>query len=275
VAALAGVAAVALAVPAMITVGNHTHAGSGHDDGGGGHGDAQMAAASGHDHGSGDSAEAGAGHSEGEEAAAATALPAEPYTGALPVDLGGVPGVTDEQRERAEALVTLTIQELPQFADPEDAYAAGYRSIGDAATGFEHMVRWDLIDDDVIYDPSQPESLVYAVDGAGGRTLEAAMFMLPSSEDIETAETPFGDLAQLHVHDNLCYAGREGEWRVRAVVEPEYDCPDGSFRFERPAPMVHVWIVGHRCGPFAALEGVGAGQIAEGDPRACDHAHGA
>ena len=38
--------------------------------------------------------------------------------------------------------------------------------------------------------------------------------------------------------------------------------------------MIHVWITPHRCGPFAALEGVGAGQIVEGEERLCDHAHG-
>jgi hypothetical protein len=39
--------------------------------------------------------------------------------------------------------------------------------------------------------------------------------------------------------------------------------------------MIHVWIVPHRCGPFAALEGVGGGQIKAGEERLCDHAHGA
>ncbi len=29
--------------------------------------------------------------------------------------------------------------------------------------------------------------------------------------------------------------------------------------------MIHVWITPHPCGPFAALEGVGAGQIAAGE----------
>jgi hypothetical protein len=33
--------------------------------------------------------------------------------------------------------------------------------------------------------------------------------------------------------------------------------------------------VPHRCGPFAALEGVGGGQIKAGEERLCDHAHGA
>ena len=39
--------------------------------------------------------------------------------------------------------------------------------------------------------------------------------------------------------------------------------------------MIHVWIEKHPCGPFAALEGLGAGQIRDGEERLCDVAHGA
>jgi hypothetical protein len=40
--------------------------------------------------------------------------------------------------------------------------------------------------------------------------------------------------------------------------------------------MLHVWVVEHECGPFSALEGVGAGQAIreEQDPNAppdCQH----
>jgi hypothetical protein len=38
--------------------------------------------------------------------------------------------------------------------------------------------------------------------------------------------------------------------------------------------MVHVWITPHPCGPFAALEGIGGGQIKAGETRLCDTAHG-
>ena len=39
--------------------------------------------------------------------------------------------------------------------------AAGFQSIGDGATGHEHYIQWDWIDDDVILDPDYPESLVF------------------------------------------------------------------------------------------------------------------
>ena len=54
--------------------------------------------------------------------------------------------------------------------------ALGYRSIGDSSTGFEHYINPGLIFDDVLLDPSQPESLVYQVDGSQ-RTLVSAMFI--------------------------------------------------------------------------------------------------
>jgi hypothetical protein len=34
--------------------------------------------------------------------------------------------------------------------------------------------------------------------------------------------------------------------------------------------MLHVWTVANPCGPFAALEGIGAGQVPAGQTRNCD-----
>jgi hypothetical protein len=262
--AVATVAAVALATPAMVVAGEHDHAdgrgdehAAGHDDG---HDD-------GHDAAPGESA---AGHDHGE-----AVVPPKPYDPTQPIDLGGVEGVTPEQQAKAENLIAVTLLRLPQFADPQVAYDAGYRSIGDAVTGYEHYVNWDLIDDDVVLDPDQPESLVYRVDG-DERILEAAMYMLPRDVSLDQVPDDIGgDLVQWHIHDDLCYTPDEEAPLVRGVAPPGTDCPPPLRRIEPPAPMVHVWIVPHPCGPFAALEGVGAGQIAEGEERLCDHAHGA
>jgi hypothetical protein len=38
--------------------------------------------------------------------------------------------------------------------------------------------------------------------------------------------------------------------------------------------MIHVWIIPHECGPFAALEGIAGGRIPDGESRLCDHVHG-
>ena len=60
---------------------------------------------------------------------------------------------------------------------------------------------------------------------------------------------------------------------MAGITQPDGSCRDGLVKF-LPAPMIHVWITAHKCGPFAALEGVGAGQIVAGEERLCDHAHG-
>ena len=38
--------------------------------------------------------------------------------------------------------------------------------------------------------------------------------------------------------------------------------------------MLHVWIVANPCGPFAALEGIEAGDPPPGQTRLCDTGHG-
>ncbi|HKY65433.1 MAG TPA: hypothetical protein VJM49_03645 [Acidimicrobiales bacterium] len=254
---VAGLAALALVVPGMVQTGGHSHAG-GHAETAGGHAHGETAGA--HD----------------DHAAAAT-TPAKPYDATLPVDLGGVPGVTPEQQAEAEEMVTISLEKLPQFADIPTIEAMGYRSIGDAGTGNEHFMKWDLIADGRVLDPDYPESLVFDVDReTGEKTLAAAMFMANPDDTLDTVPDLGGDLVQWHIHDNLCYAGEPGAWRVADVAAPDEECRPGTQRLsDNPVPMVHVWIRPHPCGPFAALEGVGAGQISAGEERLCDHAHGA
>ena len=200
-----------------------------------------------------------------------------PYLATLPVDLSGVPGVSDGDVAEAQALVTESLRTLPRFADIATLVALGYRTIGDAHTGFEHFVNWDLIADGRVLDPDHPESLVFKVDTATGRkTLGGAMFMANPGDTLDTVPDVGGALVQWHVHDDLCFEGEPNAWLVHDVVEPGRDCRPGTFRLSQLAvPMVHVWIVPHQCGPFGSLEGDGAGQIRAGEERRCDHAHGA
>ena len=240
---VAVLASLGLVVPGMVQAGTHTHAG-GHDS---------------HDM-------AGMDHS-------AAPIPPRPYDGTLPVDFSGVPGVTAEQQQQAEDLATRTIQRLPQWADTRTAYAAGFRSIHDGATGIEHYMNWRWIADDHKLDPDHPESLVYRVDGER-RTLVAAMYMGDLDDTLETFPGIGGKLIQPHIHNNLCFAGEEYAWTVAGVADPPADCPPGTQRLgNNDVPMIHVWLTGHPCGPFAALEGIGGGQIAEGETVNCDHQH--
>ena len=203
----------------------------------------------------------------------ATAVPPKPYDPTQPIDLSGVEGVTPEQQARAENLVSITLDRLPQFADTDAAIARGWRSIGDAITGFEHYINWSLIDDDVTLNPDQPESLVYRVQPDGSRKLVSAMYMLPSSVALEDVPDVGGRLTQWHVHNDLCFTTDPEAPRVGGLVRPDGSCPASLKKFP-PAAMIHVWIVPHECGPFAALEGIGAGQIRPGEERWCDHVHG-
>ncbi|MEY2754155.1 MAG: hypothetical protein RJB65_513 [Actinomycetota bacterium] len=196
-----------------------------------------------------------------------------PYDPTQPIDLSGTPGVTAEQQAAAENLIAITLWKLPQWADYRDAEAAGFHSIGDALTGHEHFIQWDWINDDVILDPNYPESLVYEPQPDGSKKLVSAMYMLPDTVALEDVPDIGGELMQWHIHDNLCFTSDPVAPTVAGVTTSGGTCPAPLTKF-RPAPMIHVWIEAHPCGPFAALEGVGAGQILEGEERLCDHAHG-
>lgn len=196
-----------------------------------------------------------------------------PYDPTKPIDLGGIPGVTPEQQARAENLVAVTLLRLPQWSDPAVAEAAGFRSIGDGFTGNEHFINPAFVADDVILDPDRPESLVYRYRN-GVRTLEAAMYMLPPGSTLDDVPDVGGKLTQWHIHDNLCFRPSSDGPKIAGLTNAGGSCAEPLVK-GITVPMIHVWITPHRCGPFAALEGVGGGQIKAGEARLCDHAHGA
>lgn len=198
----------------------------------------------------------------------------KPYDPTKPIDLSGMPGVTPEQQAAAENLVAVTVVRLPQWADYRVAEAAGFRSIGDGVTGHEHFIQWSWINDDITLDPDHPESLVYEPQPDGTKKLVSAMYMLPDTVKLEDVPDIGGPLTQWHIHDNLCFTNDPVQPRVAGLTNGQGNCNAPLVKF-RPAPMIHVWITPHKCGPFAALEGVGAGQIVAGEERLCDHAHGA
>ncbi len=195
------------------------------------------------------------------------------YDPLMPIDLSGVAGVTPQQQARAENLIAVTLARLPQFSDPAVAEAAGFHSIGDGLSGVEHFINRDYMADAAILDPDHPESLVYDVT-SGQRKLVSAMFMLPPGSTLDAVPDIGGALTQWHNHGNLCFTTDPVAPRIADLTGSDGVCPAGLAN--GPAvPMIHVWIVPNVCGPFAALEGVGAGQIKPGETRLCDHAHGA
>jgi hypothetical protein len=245
---LAGATIAVLAVsmlPGMIEAGNHKHSG------------ASQAIVVGAD---------------GKATLTDVTTPAKPFDPTMPIDLSGVDGVTPQQQARAENLLAETLIRLPQWADYHTAEAAGYHSIGDGATGDEHFLKWDATEDPYVLDPDHPESLVYNTRN-GGRQLEAAMFMLNKGSTLNDVPDVGGALTQWHIHDNLCFTDDPIAPQIAGVTSSNGPCPAGQVNFT-PVPMMHVWITQNPCGPFAALEGVGAGQLKPGETRSCDHVHG-
>lgn len=273
------VAVVGLTVPALVGASDHSHD----------HGDAasdDRAHADGNDHTDTDTdGHHGSGlddsHDEGGATAAAHegddhgsgAVAPKPYDPELPIDLGGVDGVTPQQQAAAENLIAVTLLRLPQFADPAVTEAAGYHSIGDGFTGHEHYINQSYIDDGRFLDPDYPESLVYEMRD-GQKTLVAAMYMLGSDDTLDDVPELGGELTQWHIHNDLCFTDDPVQPLVRGLTNPDGTCNPPLVQGTQ-APMIHVWIVPHECGPFAALDGIAGGQIPEGEERLCDHAHGA
>jgi len=216
-----------------------------------------------------------AGHDDGTAHVDATphvaqAIAPTPYDPNLPIDLGGVDGVTPQEQARAENLIAETLADLPQYADPAAAEAAGFQSIHDGVTGYEHYINREYMNDGVVLDSDRPESLVYQIVD-GRKTLVAAMYMAEPGTTLDTVPELGGPLTQWHIHNNLCFttAGQvAGLTNAQGTCDPPLVQPEA-------VPMIHVWIVPHPCGPFAALEGIAGGQIPEGEQRLCDHTHGA
>jgi hypothetical protein len=201
----------------------------------------------------------------------------KPYDPSDGIDLSGTPGVTAAQQHAAEQLLRDSLRDLPRFAKQSDAFAAGYRTINDAGTGDEHMINWSYANDNIIFDSTKPEALVYSW-RSGQPVLEAAMYLLRPTDRFSDIPPLFqSPLTQFHVHTNLCFVQTNPpdgvtQFIVAGLTDGNGNCRPGQIKFP-PVPMIHAWIVANPCGPFSALEGVGAGQTENGEPANCDTAH--
>jgi hypothetical protein len=205
----------------------------------------------------------------------------KPYNPGDGIDLSGTPGVSDAQVAAAEALVRGTLKYLPRYATEAAAEAAGYRTIGDYLPKFglydEHLVNWAYADDADVLDPQHPESLVYHYDPnnpSAPPTLQGAMYMLPPGSRFTDIPPLFNDpLTQWHVHNNICFQRTSDpveQWVVDLFEFPPCTAPVMELG---DVPMIHVWIQANPCGPFAAIPGIEAGQVAPGQTQNCDTAH--
>lgn len=158
--------------------------------------------------------------------------------------------VSDEQRQAAQELIDTTVQGMARFTDVASVEAAGYMSIGDGVTGWEHFINVGHMSDGVDLDPNRIESIVFKVYPDGTRQLASAMYILGFGATMADVPDIAGELTTWHDHQDLCFAGV----RVTGRVQPDGSCPRGG-SLRPTAPMLHVWMIPHRCGPFAGIEG--------------------
>ncbi len=243
------------AVPAMTT--QHDHSGGDHGDA-----DGELVAA-GDGHGDGhtdhDADQPAAGDDEIVAAAADVPYPAE-FVSFLDT------AATPEQRTRAEELLVETTEAMKAFPDEAALQAAGYISIGDGATGWEHYINVGLIADPAYLDPSGIESIVLKVNPDGTKEVASAMYLLPFGFTMDDAPDIAGELTPWHDHQNLCWEGAQ----VVGTTDATGACTRGEFRPTQP--MIHVWMIPHECGPFAGIEGSHGSGCSHGDHGADDEA---
>jgi hypothetical protein len=235
-AALGLAALVVPAVPAMAAGHGHSgdtgHGGEAAHDHATGEDTAGDPAAVDHDDGSADADAEASGH---EHHAVAERLDHEP---------------TEDQLEAARELIDETAAATTGYADANAATAAGYRSIGDGANGYEHFVNPAFMADGAVLDPQRPESLVYEVGADGARRFTTVMYTLGPGSTMDDVPDIAGNLTVWHTHEDLCVA--PGTVRLSGLVV-DGACRPGGVR--RPsAPMLHVWVVPHDCGPFAGTD---------------------
>jgi hypothetical protein len=162
------------------------------------------------------------------------------------------PRVTPAQRAAAQQLIDATVAGMRRFTDVASVEAAGYRSIGDAGTGWEHFINSAYLNSSQVLDPDTVESVVFKVEPDGTRTLASAMYILPLGTTMADVPEIAGELTTWHDHQNLCWSV-SGGLRVVGVTDANGRCARGVF-IATP-PMLHVWLIPNECGPFAGIDG--------------------
>ncbi len=266
VAGAVGALALIAAVPAMAAEhdhGSHAHdeTAASHDD----HPDDDHAGDAAHDHGD-EKAVNDHGMTEAEHEAMLAA--ASERVGKTSEELGypsqfamwfDDPSLTAEQIEAAETLLVETNEAMKAFPDEQSVKDAGYVSIGDSVTGWEHYINIGFIGTQETLNPDAIESIVLKVNPDGTKDVASAMYLMTNGTMADAPDIA-GDLTQWHDHQNLCWIGVQ----VVGTTDATGSCEAGTFR--ATAPMIHVWMIEHPCGPFAGIEG----SHGEG----CDHGHG-
>jgi hypothetical protein len=174
------------------------------------------------------------------------------------------PRLSAAQRNAGSQLLVRTLEGMRPFPTVDAVVAAGYRSIGDAGTGFEHFVNWTYFNDGIELDPGRIESIVIKVGPNGAKTVASGMYILNLGKGMGDVPEIAGPLTTWHDHKNLCWVPNgEGGMRLSGVTDANGNCARGQ-NIVTP-PMLHVWLTPQPCGPFSGIEGIHG--------EACAHGH--
>jgi hypothetical protein len=160
------------------------------------------------------------------------------------------PRLTTEQRGRAQELLDRTVRAMAKFTDEASVVAAGYESIGDASSGFEHFEHHGYRHDGIELDENRIEAIVFETKPGQPKKLSAAMYILEDGKTMQDVPEIAGSLTTWHLHEDLCWdpSGK----RVVGLLRMGRCIPGGRLRVT--SPMLHVWLDPQKCGPFAEVE---------------------
>jgi hypothetical protein len=157
---------------------------------------------------------------------------------------------TEEQANELLRMVSEAEEKLPQkFADSSNL-PEGFVDIIAVTAGYSHYVNVGWFDDDHLFNPEYPESLVYKRNPDGTETIVAAMYFHNNGITMDNIPEEHQWLPGWHSHPELC-SNEQGQ-----VVGLAPNCPPGSGPADGP-PMIHVWIVDNECGHRFGGLGVG------------------
>jgi hypothetical protein len=172
-----------------------------------------------------------------------------PYDPAKPFNMLGVPGVSVEQRKRAEDLLVRSLKEAPRWSDYQAAVddgwnysprlsklssvepatsAKGSGAAPAAAVWFEHRINPLLLNDGRMLDPQYPESLVYKIKN-GKRTFVAYMYIAESDIPLDDPRIAgfAGRLIEWHDHSDVCWQFEDEQLlsRITGFKSTDGSCP--------------------------------------------------
>jgi hypothetical protein len=159
------------------------------------------------------------------------------------------PRLTPEQQQRAKDLIARTQVGMRKFPNELSLIGAGYQSIKDSDSGYEHYINWPMLKDGRELDANAIESVVLETKPGQPKRVVAAMYF---AEGDTIADVPdvAGPLTPWHNHKDLCWdaTGKTvvGVFRLGACM------PRGTLRDTQP--MLHVWVTPNVCGPFAEVD---------------------